>query len=108
MESIDISFARGVHERMDGHEELEGLDHAFMLDMYDETSYILFTDNDNDKVCHFCFINRTVLSIVCHAGNTRFSGRSNRWNMTKRLLVLALRLYLHIYHFFKIASLAMD
>ena len=51
METINLSSARGVHERMDGHEELEGLDHAFMLDMQDGVSYILYTDNDTDKVC---------------------------------------------------------
>jgi len=49
MESIDISSARAVHERADDHEELEGLANAFALDVKRELSYILFTDNDNDK-----------------------------------------------------------
>ena len=41
---------------MDGHEELEGLEHAFALDLKDGSAYILYTDTDQEKVrnlaCH--------------------------------------------------------
>lgn len=50
VELIDISAARALQERADDREELEGLTHAFALDVEAEVSYILFTDNDNDKV----------------------------------------------------------
>lgn len=50
MELIDISAVRALKERADDREELEGLSHAFALDVEAEVSYILFTDNENDKV----------------------------------------------------------
>ncbi len=50
MELIDISRAKAVYEQMDGHEELEGLKHAFALDLKDGSAYILYTDNEQEKV----------------------------------------------------------
>ncbi|KAI0093966.1 hypothetical protein BDY19DRAFT_919873 [Irpex rosettiformis] len=49
MELIDISSAKAVHEQMDGREELEGLKHAFALDLKDGSAYILYTDNEQEK-----------------------------------------------------------
>ncbi|KAI0763682.1 hypothetical protein BC629DRAFT_1596879 [Irpex lacteus] len=49
MELIDISRAKAVYEQMDGHEELEGLKHAFALDLKDGSAYILYTDNEQEK-----------------------------------------------------------
>ncbi|KAI0345227.1 hypothetical protein BDW22DRAFT_1354132 [Trametopsis cervina] len=49
MEVINITSARGLHEHTDGREELEGLAHAFALDIKEGLSYILITDNDKDK-----------------------------------------------------------
>ena len=75
---------------MDGHEELEGLEHAFALDLKDGSAYILYTDTDQEKVrnlaCHSTYTQDQILP-----GNLSISDRSNRWDLRHLLSILSVQ-----------------
>ena len=98
MEMINISSAKAVHERMDGHEELEGLEHAFALDLKDGSAYILYTDTDQEKVrnlsCHPTYTQDQILP-----GNLSISDRSNRWDLRHLLSILSVQFFSSLCNF---------
>ena len=54
LDTVDLSSVRGLHEKEDGYEELEGIPFSFALSLSYGGLFNIYTDNQQSKVSNMC------------------------------------------------------